>query len=362
MKAVFALYLAQAREFLRDRSSVFFVLLLPVAFGVFFGLIFSGGGFTLQMGIANEDSGPAGARFVDGLRAGGTDQGIALHVDTRAQLTADLNKGQLHVLIILPADMSSSLASGHPTAVEVLYDPTRSSSAGIGLGIVRTLLDEANLRLSGAPRLLEVREVSVQTHPLRSVDFYLPGMLGVAMLWLGIFGTAQPVVAQRQAQVFRRLSVTPISRAQMLTAEVAWRMSVGLMQTAIFLAVGYLGFRVGVLNWPVFLAAVLLGMLVFVSLGYAMSGMSRTQDGTMAIAQFINMPMMMLSGSFVSVEVLPRFLQPVVSAMPLTYLNDLLHQAMVDAPAMHPVGVDFAVLGAWLLVLVLLAVRLWRWE
>ena len=37
MKAITALYLAQAREFLRDRSAVLFVLLLPVVFGVFFG-------------------------------------------------------------------------------------------------------------------------------------------------------------------------------------------------------------------------------------------------------------------------------------------------------------------------------------
>lgn len=42
MKTILALYLAQAKEFLRDRSSILFVLLLPVAFGVFFGLLFSG--------------------------------------------------------------------------------------------------------------------------------------------------------------------------------------------------------------------------------------------------------------------------------------------------------------------------------
>ena len=68
MKAITALYLAQAREFLRDRSAVLFVVLLPVAFGVFFGLVFSeGGSFTLQLGLANEDLGPMGAQIVENL-------------------------------------------------------------------------------------------------------------------------------------------------------------------------------------------------------------------------------------------------------------------------------------------------------
>jgi ABC-type uncharacterized transport system permease subunit len=48
--------------------------------------------------------------------------------------------------------------------------------------------------------------------------------------------------------------------------------------------------------------------------------------------------------------------------MPLTYLSDLLRQTMVGAPAVHPIGLDFAVLGGWLVVLLGLAAWLWRWE
>ncbi len=42
MKAFGSLYLAQARQFLRDRMTLFIVLLLPVGFAAFFGLVFSG--------------------------------------------------------------------------------------------------------------------------------------------------------------------------------------------------------------------------------------------------------------------------------------------------------------------------------
>jgi ABC-2 type transport system permease protein len=99
-----------------------------------------------------------------------------------------------------------------------------------------------------------------------------------------------------------------------------------------------------------------------VSLGYALAGVGRSLEATMAIGQMLSFPMMMLSGSIFSADMLPAFFRPIVSAMPLTYLSDLLRQTMVGAPAAHPMGLDFGVLGAWLVGFLGLAVWLWRWE
>jgi ABC-2 type transport system permease protein len=363
MKAVFSLYLAQAREFLRDRSGVLFVLLLPVAFGVFFGLVFSeGGSFTLALGVVNEDQGPAGERIVNNLAVSESLSGFALSVGEREDLMAKLEQGELHVLLVLPAKLSEAIDFGQSVEVLVFYDSTNTNSSSVGVGMARTLLDEINLTLSGSPRILEMELNPIQTEPLRSVDFFMPGMLGVGLLWLGVFGTAQPIVTQREAQVLRRIGVTPISRGTMLAAEVSWRVTVGLMQTVIFLLVGYFGFGVGVVDWPPFMGAILLGTMVFVSLGYALAGIGRSVESTMAIAQLINFPMMMLSGSIFMAEMLPDFFKPIMEALPLTYLADLLRVTMVGVPAKYSMALSFAVLGGWLVVLVVAAVKLWRWE
>lgn len=363
MKTILALYLAQAREFLRDRTSFFFVLLLPVALGVFFGLIFSGGGaFKLELGLVNEDAGPAGAAFVQGLQDAEPSGAIRVHTGTREEMLDQMNKGTLHVVLVLPADMTAALAAGEAARVAVYYDPVRPNSAGLGLGMVRTLLNEANLAMLGAAPKLVLDEQAMQTHPLRSVDFYLPGMLGVALLWLGVFGTAAPVVAQRTAQIVRRFRVTPVTPAAMLVAEVSWRVSVGLLQAALFLIVGAVAFGVGVQAWLPFAAAVLLGSLCFVTMGYVLAGLSRTADGAMAVAQIVNFPMMMLSGSFLQAEMLPAAFKPIMNVLPLTYLSDIFRQTMAGIPGTYDLGLDFAVVGVWFVVFVVAAVKLWRWE
>lgn len=115
-------------------------------------------------------------------------------------------------------------------------------------------------------------------------------------------------------------------------------------------------------DWPAFVGAVLLGTLVFVSMGYAIARLTRSTESGMAMAQLTQFPMMTLSGSIVSADLLPAFFKPVVATMPLTYLSDLLRQTMVGMSPMHPMALDSAVLGAWLVGLMALTAWRWRWE
>ena len=365
MKEIRALYLVNAKEFLREPMAVILMLLLPVALVVFFGLIFNGGdgGWTLHLGMVNEDIGPAGERFLTELEAAGMEQALDLHTGTRDEMLAALNEGEVNLVAVLPMDMTASLGAGEPATVEVLYDPADSISAGVGLGVVRNLLNEANLILSGSPRLLLMQEQSIQTHPLRAIDFQAPGLLGTALLWLGLFGTAIALVNQRETKVLRRLSVTPLTPAAMLVAQVAWRVTVGLLQAALILLVGFLAFGIEISgNKVLFVGTVTIGALVFVSLGYLMAGLVSSEEGIMALVQMVNFPMMFLSGGFIAVESLPTYFKPVVNAIPLTYLNDALRQLMVGAPPLYPLWPDFTVLGGWLVVLFALAAKFWRWE
>ncbi len=363
MKAIVAIYTAQAREFLRDRTTLLFVLLLPVAFGVFFGLIFSGNtSFTLQLGVANLDTGPVGKTLVERVQTPELAKVMNVCTGSRDELIQALGKGDLHVVMILPENTSAAVAAGKSASVDVYYDPARNASSGIGMGMIRTLLNDMNLSLAGAAPLLELREQTVQAKQTRMIDYYMAGMLGVALLWLGVFGVAQPIVVQREAGILRRLGVTAITRRTMLAGEVAWRVSVGIVQAGIFLLVGYFGFNVAVKDWLPFAGTVLLGTLMFVCLGYTIAGLARSTESAMAVAQLINFPMMMLSGSIFDSEMLPPMFHPIVDVMPLTYLSDLLRQTMAGMTPMHPMSYDFAIVGIWFVVLLGLSIKLWKWE
>jgi ABC-2 type transport system permease protein len=304
-----------------------------------------------------------GQRLAQSLTSPGAREMINVTTVTREQALAMLNKGESDIVLVLPANLTESVASGKPTNVEVYYDQGRQTSAGVGLGIARVLINEANLNIKGIEPLLIVQEKPIQATPLRAVDFFVPSMLAMAMLWLGLFGTMMPLVQQREQQVLRRLSASPLRRISLLAGQVSWRLTIGLVQAALFVIVGLLVFGVHVQgSWLLFAGASVLGALVFISMGYVLAGLSRTIEASVALAQVVNFPLMFLSGIFFDPQALPDFLRPVMHVLPPTYLGDAFRQIMVGYTPLYPLWMDFAVLAGFLVVFVAAGLRFFRWE
>ncbi len=115
-------------------------------------------------------------------------------------------------------------------------------------------------------------------------------------------------------------------------------------------------------NLLVLIAVILLGALMFVALGYLISGLARSQDSVSAITNLVQFPMLFLSGIFIPIDIMPQWLRPVVNIIPLTYLADLLRQVMVGATPSFPIALDLGIVSAWLVVCAVLALKFFRWE
>lgn len=365
MKAFTALYLANAREFVRDRLAVVITIIMPLAFAGFFGMIFGQGDQAagIRLGLAVQDNGPLSQQLVAILESPSMAESIGLTVADEEKLVESLRAGDLHAVLVLPAGLTERTAAGEAVNVPVYYDPSSQSSTGMGLGFVRSFLNQANLVAQSAPELITVDERSVMAEKQNPAAFYAPSMLGLAMLWLGVFGTAMPLVEMREKKVLRRLAVAPLSTRTVLAAQVGWRVTVGMVQTILFVAfsVLVLGLILG-RQAHLILPIALLGAVTFVTLGYFIAALSPTSEAAIAIAQVVNFAMTLLSGSMFEPEFLPAALRPAMYIMPLTYLSDALRQVMVGFRPLFPLEVDVAVLAGLLLVLVPLTIKFWRWE
>jgi ABC-2 type transport system permease protein len=361
MKTFFQLYLSNLREFSRNRLAMFWSVAFPVLFILLFGTTFSGtSDTTFNIGVAVGDSGkigPALAQAFDGVQAFRITRGKT------ADLLAELQQGKLSAVIVIPEGVSAAVLTGKDANVEVHYDPSNQTASQVVLTIVEKVVGGFEQSLTRQPALLVIQPVTTTGSSLRTVDFLLPGILAMALMQLGVMATAPPLVQLREQQILRRLGATPLSRSMLLAAQVCLRLTIGLTQTVLLILVGSLLFHVHIIgNWFVLAAFVVLGALMFVSLGYLMSGLAKTQDSVTGLSQLVNFPMMFLSGLFFPVDMMPAWIRPVIDAMPLTYLADGLRQIMVGAIPVHPLRIDLIVLAAWLAVCAVLAVRFFRWE
>ncbi|MCL4561783.1 MAG: ABC transporter permease [Chloroflexi bacterium] len=361
MKTIIQLYLANLKEYRRERMEIFWTLAFPILFMLLFGIIFSGNGnTTFDVGIANQDQGSAGAGLIQAF------QGVSVFKVTtgnESTLMSSLKKGDLTVLLVIPPNMTASIAADKASNVAVYYDPTNQTTPQVVLPIVSQVVQGFNQGLTHQPALVVVTPKTVTAANLREIDFLLPGILAMSLMQLGLFATANVLVQLRQQQVLRRLGATPLPRSMLLISQVLFRLTIGLLQAAAIILVGVWFFNVHILGNPIILVGIVLfGSLMFIALGYLISGLARTQESSAAITNLINFPMMILSGIFFPLTLMPNWIRPLVDAMPLTYLADLLRRVMINSTPVFPLTTDVGVLAGWLVVCSLLALRFFRWE
>lgn len=361
MKSFRKLYLANLKEFARDRMAIFWTLAFPVVFILVFGVVFSNSEDTnFGIGLAVQDSGPVGVALQTAYIST-----PALHITqgTEADLLAKLKSGALRMVIVVPDGSSAAVASGQTASIKAYYDPSNQTTAQVALTVAEKVLGNVDEQITQRASLLALTPITVSQANLRFIDYTLPGILAMSLMQLGLFATAPALVQLREQQVLRRFGATPLPRTTLLAAQVLHRLTLGLAQTVVIVGLGALVFHVHITGSLLELAGVvLLGALMMVALGYVISGVAKTQESVNGLSQLVNFPMLLLSGIFFSVDMMPQWARPIVSVLPLSFLGDALRQIMVGATPIYPLRTDVLVLAGWLIVGSLVAVRVFRWE
>ena len=224
-------------------------------------------------------------------------------------------------------------------------------------------IDEMNFAISGTDRLVTLQSEAVEARNLGYIDFLMPGVIGMAIMQLGLFSVAFSFVTMKREGVLRRLLATPLNPNTLLIAQVITRLIVVVLQTMILAAVAVLLFGAEFAgNFFAVLLAAGLGGAVFLALGFAVSGWARTEQQAAPLANIVSLPMMFLSGVFFSREVLPQILQRITDFLPLTYLVEAIRGITVQGDTIWMQWPNLLGLAVWLVVAFVIANRTFRWE
>ena len=363
MRPLLALTAANIRSYVRDRAALFWTLAFPLIFIFMFGFIFQDGTQSrLNLGWTDEDKSQAAAQLREGFAA---QAGTQLTDASKDDALAKMRQGDVDAVIVVPAGYGDGVTagaagSGGPTSILVYTDPSRSNLVASVYQAVGYVLGVVNL--GGKPPLVLPKPETVQTENLNAISYFVPSMLGLSVMQVGIFA-AIPLVGDREKLILKRLAATPLRRWQLVGSNVLMRLLIAIAQTVIIVAVGTFFFGVDIVGSMVTtFGFVLLGAMTFLSLGYVIASFASTEDSANGMTSIIQFPMMFLSGSFFQINQMPEFLQGVARIIPLTYLSDALRQVMVGGAAFAPLWVCAAVLLAWLAICFGIAAVKFRWQ
>lgn len=362
MRALVELTVANLKSYVRDRAALFWTVAFPLVFIVLFGLIFTSGRFQTSIAWVDEDGSPTAAAVRSAFAA---DPTVALVDLDRPTALERMRSGSVRAVVIVPEGFGTAYAAakaggGPPANLLVYTDPSQAQTQG---GVFQALgAVVGTLNLGDRPPLVVPETRTIQTQALNAISYFVPSVLGMSIMQLGIFA-AIPLVADREKLILKRLAATPLARWQLVASNVLMRLVVAIVQTIVIVGVGVALFGVRTTgNWLAVGGFVLLGALAFLALGYVIASFAPTEDAANGMTSIVQFPLMFLSGIFFAIDQMPEGLQAVARLMPLTYLADALRQTMVDGTAFSPLWVCALVLGGWLVGCFLVAARFFRWQ
>ena len=274
MKPFNKLVIASFKQFFRDRTALFFTFAFPLLFMIIFGLVFSGGNdVSYNIGLVNQDDSIIGTTFSESLQMVPV---FNISAGTLDEMLVELKEGDLRAVVEVPAGLQSDINSGNIAEIIVYYDPGQTTSSQVILSALDQIVNEANRIITQQSVAINLSRQSIQVHNLRTIDYMVPGILAMSILFLGLFG-ALPMVEWREKQVLKRFGATPLRRSTIVFSQVAYRLVLAVIQALIIISVAYFAFDVEVVgSWVVLFGLVILGTLTFVSLGYLTVSRAKT--------------------------------------------------------------------------------------
>lgn len=340
---------ASARIFVRSKQALFFTLFMPMVIMVIFGVMGLDKPQQFDVGIVTDHPQTRTAQFIAGLKELSV---LKVHEGTLVDERAALEDGDRTVVLVVPADFIDAAATT-PQTLTVLVNESQPIQSQAVLSMLNQFLDKTSLSLAHAPTFFTLKQEAIDSRNLTYVDFLLPGLIAMSVMQMAVFSVAFVFVQYKEKGVLKRLAATPMRPLQFVGANSVTRLVISVVQAAIFIVVGVLMLDATVIGsyWLVLLC-VILGALMFLGLGFTISGFAKTVESVPAMANLIVFPMLFLGGTFFPVSGMPEWLQAFAKFLPLTFFSSGLREVMTRDANFSAIAGDIIGMLVWAAVLI----------
>ncbi len=338
LQRIYAIYIARNREFMRDRGTLAWNLALPLV---------------LMFGLSFAFSGDGRDQYTVGVLQNATELDTEQHpfLDTRfinfvaiSDEAEAFRKVERHQLDLLVSFDDQSRYWINPDSPKGYF--------------AERLLLQANGTIDGS-----IAKAQITGEAIRYVDWVLPGILGMNMMFSCLFGVGYVVVRYRKNGFLKRLRATPLRPIEFIIAQVASRMSLIIVITTVIYTGTHLLLDTRMEgSYLTLLLIATVGAVSMVSLGLMVAARVTSEELAGGLLNIINWPMMLLSGVWFSLEGASPLVQNAAKIFPLTHILDSSRAVMLDGANLIDVAPNLGALMLMSAVFLGVGATSFRWN
>lgn len=353
------------RRFFRDKLALFFSIGFPLIFLFVFGGLNSGtGNVSFKVAIINEST----SSFAKYFTANAADSKI-LKVDkdvkTLDAAKEKMTRSELDAAIVLPSDFGevkqgATIPSGQ---AKIVFTQNNQQSAQALSSVLTVQFNGINSTLVKNETPFKVVSEQLNARSLSGFDYAFAGLLGFAIIGMGIFGPVNVFPELKKMGILRRLSTTPLKVWQYFLSVMIGQAFIGLISLGIMFIVALSLFHLNVVGNYLELAVFLVFSIVMIlGIGLALGGWAKNERQVAPLANIIVFPMMFLSGTFFPRFLMPEWVQNISSFLPLTPVIDGIRLIATEGKHLIDILPQVGLIGLWLIIIYTIAFRVFRWE
>ena len=201
---------------------------------------------------------------------------------------------------------------------------------------------------------------------------YVAGIMGSTLMSTGFVSLAIGMAVERESGMVKRLAGTPMPKTSYFLGKVGMVLVTVALQTALLIALGVALFHMQLPQstsaWLTFAWVFVLGVTASTLLGIAVGSMITDSRSAPAVVNLPFVALQFISGVWISVTLLPKWLQLVSQVFPLHWICRGMRAAFlpdsfktVETGGSWNLGIGAGVLIAWCVVGFWVCIRTFRW-
>jgi ABC-2 type transport system permease protein len=353
------------RRFFRDRLALFFTIGFPLIFLFVFGGLNSGDkDVSFNVAVINRSDSAFSKQFLNQLK-----DSKVIEVDSQvSSLEAakdKMSRSELDAAIVLPkAFGETQQGADRPSGqAEVIYTQNNQQSAQALSGVLEGVFKGINARYVANDVPFTVKSTQLNERSLSAFDYTFAGLLGFAIIGMGIFGPVNVFPELKKMGILRRLSTTPLKVWQYFLSTMIGQALIGLISLAIMFVIAIVIFKLQVVGNYLELALFLvLSIIMILGIGLALGGWAKNERQVAPLANIVVFPMMFLSGTFFPRFLMPEWLQTLSNFLPLTPVIDGIRLITTEGKHFVDILPQLGLIGIWMVIIYVIAFRVFRWE
>jgi ABC-2 type transport system permease protein len=206
----------------------------------------------------------------------------------------------------------------------------------------------------------EIEERSVKT-----TTYYVPAIISLAVISATTVSLAINLTEDRERGLLKRVRGTPLPTTVFVAGRVGNSLVISLLMVVLVAILGRLVYDVSLPDRtiPAVLLTLTVGAFAFSCLGFALTAMIPSEDAAPAVTNAIMLPLYFVSGVFIPDSEIPSGVLQVADIFPVRHF----FEAFFVAWDPNTTGSGFelghlAIVAAWGVAGLLLALRFFRWE